>query len=355
MLHKSDLILPLSSISSEDKDYVGEKAAYLGEMVKQGFPYPPGFVITQNAYHQFLAKRNLPDKLIKEIFRAYKRLERPLIDADVEVILSSPLSQKKEVIVAHGEAILVEKIKSIWTSSSLPIIVRKIPRASCSGVMFTINPKHNGKTKIIISEEKTENHYEVSKDNLEIVFKGIKRYTRQKLTDHQIINVAALGKKLQAYHYFPQEVHFAIENNKIYITSIKPITHTSLKLIPIKSGQSSKLLSGIINRKILLKGNSLYPGMATGHLRIIQNIEDINRILRGEIIVIPYQDLIKHPVIKAGAIVVTKDRFRHVSHPTLGPFFSGKPAILTTFDASKMLTNGTVVTVNGKNGEVYLG
>jgi pyruvate,water dikinase len=115
------------------------------------------------------------------------------------------------------------------------------------------------------------------------------------------------------------------------------------------------LKSKINNRKILLKGNAIYPGIATGHLRIIQSMQDFNKILRGEIIVIPYQDLIKRSIIKAGAIVATDERFNHMSHLTLGPFFSGKPTIITTPETTKMLRNGAVVTVNGKSGELHLG
>lgn len=355
MLKKSDLIIALSNISNEDKDSVGEKAASLGEVLKHGFPCPPGFVITHNAYQQFLKKNKLPDRLITEIFRAYKRLERPLKDANVEIIISGPLSQKKEVIKVHGEAVLIEKIKSIWTYSSSPIIVRKIPLTSCSGVMYTIDPKHNDKTKIVVIEDKTKNHYEVLKENLKITFKAIGHGKTKKLTDKQIVSIAALGKKLQEYLYFPQEIRFAIEKNKIFITQTKPITPMTPAFTPIKLGQAPNVQNKINSKKVLLKGKPLYSGIATGHLRTIHNSHEIEKVLRGEIIVIPYQDLIRHPVLKAGAIIATNNKFRYLAHPTLGPFFSGKPTIISTSDVSKILRDGTVVTVNGKNGEIYMG
>lgn len=345
MLKKTDLVVALSKVSNEDKDLVGEKAASLGEMIKLGFPFPDGFVITQNAYHQFALKHNLPDKLIKEIFRAYKRLESPLKDATVEILLSNILIQKKET--AKGEAILVEKIKSIWLKNPSSIVICKIPQTSNIGVMFTIDPKHNNKTKIVINEGKTENHYEVLKKELKISSKIINRGKVQRLTDKQIINVAALGKKLQEYCYFPQEICFAIENSKVYITNIKPIT--SLKH-EINHNHPKRFI-----HSALVKGKPLYPGIATGHLRIIQSMQDINKILRGEVIVIPYQDMIKHSLIKAGAIVVTDNRYHYIPHLQLGAFFSGKPTVVIKPNAISVLKNGAVVTVNGKNGEVYLG
>ena len=354
MLNKSNLILPLSSISNNDKELVGEKAANLGEMKKQGFPLPEGFVITQNAYRQFALKHNLPDKLIKEIFKAYKRLEESLKDATVELFF-----RKKEVTVAYGEAVLLEKIKSIWAHNFTSIVVRKIPQTSYFGVMFTIDPTHNDKTKIVIKEGKTENRYEVLKKGLKITSKIINKGKVQMLTDKQLINVAEWGKKIQDYYYFPQEVYFAIDKNKIFITRTKPITiqvqSSKLKAQNHTTSHVSKPRTVLVRGKLLLVGTPASPGIATGHLRIIQNMQDVNKILRGEVVVIPYQDLIIRPVIKAGAIVVTDNSFHHMPPFTPSARFSGKPALITTPNEAKMLKNGAVVTVNGKNGKVYLG
>lgn len=385
MLKKSDLIVPLSKISSDDIELVGEKAANLGEMIKHGFPFPEGFVITQNAYHQFTLNHNLPDKLIRVIFRAYKRLEHSLKDAAVEIFISNLIKQKKESVIAKGEAVLIEKIKTIWARHSSAIVVRKIPLTSNHGIMFTVDPINSDKTKIVIYDEEKQNHYEVLKKNLKITFKAIHKGTKQKLKDKQIINIAALGKKLQAYCYFPQEVHFSIERNKIFITNIKPISHIISKF-PLKEQQPSLIVklvgintlhrkpklihqftqdsrfaesrrakpqARINNTKILLKGNSIYPGIATGHLRIIQSMQDINKILRGDVVVIPYQDLVKNSVLKAGAFVATNKRLLRIPYLTPNSLFPGKPTVITTPESAKILTNGTVVTVNGTDGKVY--
>lgn len=371
MMQKSDLIISLSDVSTEDKDLVGEKAASLGEMLKHGFPFPAGFVITSNAYRQFVLNNNLPEKFVKEIFRAYKRLESPLKDATVEVLLSLPLDckiykllQKKET--AKGEAVLIEKTRSIFAyffrtiayfyqnsghnvnfKVEPAIVVRKVPQSSNFGTIFTSDPVNNDKTKIVIKEEKSGNRYDVLRNNLEISSKNINKGRSQLIADKQLIEVARWGKKLQEYCYFPQEIRFAIEKNKIFITQTKPIT-------TVKS-QMNDLSTKKPKHKILLKGKMLYPGIATGHLRIIQSMQDFNKILRGEIIVVPYQDLVKHPAIKAGAIVATDDRLHQIQHLPIGAFFSGKPTIITTSDAGRILTNGTVVTVNGKSGDVYMG
>ncbi len=59
-------LLWFAEISKEDTLLVGGKGANLGEMVKAGFPVPPGFVIVAKAYKEFLEKNGL-DKKIKDI------------------------------------------------------------------------------------------------------------------------------------------------------------------------------------------------------------------------------------------------------------------------------------------------
>ena len=49
------LILPLAEVSDSDIALVGGKAGKLGEVVRQGLPVPPGFVITTEAYEAFVA------------------------------------------------------------------------------------------------------------------------------------------------------------------------------------------------------------------------------------------------------------------------------------------------------------
>lgn len=363
MLQHSDLVVWLNHIEKEDIDNVGREATVIGELVKLGIPLPSGFVITTSAYHQFLLENNLltitkpvrkikeaimSKKLIKEIFRAYKQLEWPLKDATVDIYSSFPKKKFKNV---KGEANLIQGVKSLWSlffESSTnhyisAIVVQKKISPFCSGIMFTIDHSRNDKTKIIIYEGNAAgNHYEVSKKDLEIVNKVIEKSRRQVLTDNQIIGLAAIGKKLQEHYYFPQEVYFAVENNKVYVTKIKPITHISFPQ------------SRVSNRKILLKGNSIYPGIATGYLRIIRRTQDTNKLLPGDIaIVTSTKNLKLNQVTRKARAVVIESKLRYLPYNPITPRFYGKPTIVTTPNSSNVLRDGIVATVNGTSGEMY--
>ncbi len=58
-------ILDLADVSDADLPLVGGKAGKLGEMIRQGLPVPPGFVITTDAYRAFLAGTSLKSEVAK--------------------------------------------------------------------------------------------------------------------------------------------------------------------------------------------------------------------------------------------------------------------------------------------------
>jgi len=47
-------VVSLAEVSESDLPLVGGKASKLGELVRQGLPIPPGFVLTTEAYDAFV-------------------------------------------------------------------------------------------------------------------------------------------------------------------------------------------------------------------------------------------------------------------------------------------------------------
>lgn len=52
---------PLTDFRAVDIDVAGGKGAALGELLWHGFPVPPGFVVTTEAYRSFLAETELAE------------------------------------------------------------------------------------------------------------------------------------------------------------------------------------------------------------------------------------------------------------------------------------------------------
>ncbi len=57
------LVVDLAQVSDSDLPLVGGKAGKLGELVREGLPIPPGFVITTEAYQSFVEATGLSDVL----------------------------------------------------------------------------------------------------------------------------------------------------------------------------------------------------------------------------------------------------------------------------------------------------
>lgn len=381
---KSDLIVGFSDIDREDIELVGEEAVKLSEIQRLNVSIPKGFVVTTKAYLEFLqplfsSKRGyvindrsfMPSNVVGEVFKSYKRLEGPLKDAWVNVVpsiysknLLNLTFKLKKYTYVKGEANLIQKIRSAWASffTSLltlqhidyskikpAIVVCKVSPNSDSAVMYTIDPKTNDKTKIVINQgDKTGNHYEVLKGTLKIIDKP--SLTWRMLTDRQIISLASWGKSLQEYYYFPQEVHFSIDKSDVYVTLTKPMQDIAAR----DKIQNAKLHKGNNNRTVLLKGNPIHPGIARGYLRIIRNTHDVNKIASGDVAIVTNTKCLKldQTLRKARAIVI-EGKFPNMPHISISKRFYGKPMIVATPNSSKVLRDGVVVTLNATTGEVY--
>src|SRR5690242_18630306 len=54
-----EFVLDLSRVGKDDLARAGGKGSNLGELIRAGFPVPPGFVVTTAAYDRFVAANDL--------------------------------------------------------------------------------------------------------------------------------------------------------------------------------------------------------------------------------------------------------------------------------------------------------
>ncbi|NIN35073.1 MAG: phosphoenolpyruvate synthase, partial [Gammaproteobacteria bacterium] len=143
----------------------------------------------------------------------------------------------------------------------IAVPVQKMVQSQASGVMFTIEPTTSDQSKItieavlglgemIVSGDVTPDHYVVSKNNMKIIDKEIKRQewklvkqeggkgkddnikvdltpdeqAQQKITDDDILTLARIGKQLEDHYQFPQDIEWAKENGEIFIVQTRPVT-----------------------------------------------------------------------------------------------------------------------------------
>lgn len=446
MSNRHKLVLWFKDVDKDDIALVGGKGANLGEMTQAGFPVPPGFIVTATAYYAFIRENNLTTKIntllktanyeradslvqvsrhIKElilaakiskelqaeVFRSYTILGGVFKDALVAVRSSATAEdlptasfagQQETFLNVQGEANLMQKIKEAWASLFEPraifyrheqhfdhfrigiaLPVQKMVSSEVSGIMFTLDPVTNDKSKLVIEAiyglgeyivqgKVTPDHYEVSKKDDTILVKNIAVQDvlykkvgthnkevaippavgkKQKLSDKHILELARLGKKLEKHYYFPQDCEWAVEKNTVYLVQTRPITTikaTSQKQVAAEDAKATSKL------QLLLKGAPASPGLASGPVRVMQSAKEIDKVVRGEVIVAPQTNPDFVPAMKKAVAIVT-DMGGRTSHAAIVSRELGIPAVVGSNSATKILKTGDVVTVNGMVGEVYKG
>jgi len=431
-----------SEIHKEDVPLVGGKGANLGEMTNAGFPVPNGFVVTSKAYYEFIKENQLdvkikhllssakfdsstaldklskqikkmvtdgklPEDVIKQVVTAYNKLggalEYPLVavrsSATAEDLANASFAGQQETFLnVKGDAVLLEKIKEGWASLfdaraifyrhqqhfdhilvGIALVVQKMVESDKSGVMFTIDPVTNDKTKIVIESiyglgelivqgEENPDHYEVSKADFSIMSKKFSLQnkkmvkagadnkivklsksegSKQKISDAQIIILAKLGEKLEKHYYFPQDVEWAIEKNQVFIVQTRSVTTT-------KTTNDVVTVDKVPAADVILKGDPASPGIAAGPARVIFSAKEIDKVLPGDVLVAPQTNPDFVPAMKKAIAIVT-DSGGRTSHAAIVSRELGVPAVVGTVKATKTIKTGEIITVNGTTGEIYKG
>jgi len=119
-------ILHFNEIGKNDIDTAGGKGANLGELVKKGFPVPPGFVITAHVCERFFKTLHLEKeidrlkKLSKDEFEAQCNKIRSLIEkADISKDLSEAIYNAHSKLTENQDSKIVCAVRSSATAEDL--------------------------------------------------------------------------------------------------------------------------------------------------------------------------------------------------------------------------------------------
>jgi pyruvate,water dikinase len=202
-------IVWFNEVTKDDVPLVGGKGANLGEMTRAEIPVPPGFIVTADAYFDFIEEAKLdkgirdllqpldssnskqlqhiadqvkqlileatmPDKLASEIREAYVKLGRGLVavrsSATAEDLPTASFAgQQRTFLNVENEDEVVLAVQECWASLFEPraifyreqqgfdhfkvgiaVPVQKMVQSQSSGVMFTLEPVSSDRSKIVI-------------------------------------------------------------------------------------------------------------------------------------------------------------------------------------------------------------
>jgi len=242
-VHKT--IVWFNEVTKEDVSLVGGKGANLGEMTNAKIPVPPGFIVTAAAYFDFLKqsktideirrllkpldpndskqlqqtsaqikevilKATMSPELAEEIKQAYTKMGRGLVavrsSATAEDLPEASFAgQQSTFLNVEGEDEVVLAVQDCWASLfesraifyrqqqnfdhlkvGIAVPVQKMVQSQTAGVIFTLDPLTNDRSRIvveavyglgeaIVSGDVTPDYYVIDKVVLRIIDKKISR------------------------------------------------------------------------------------------------------------------------------------------------------------------------------------
>lgn len=255
-------------------------------------------------------------------------------------------------------------------------VIQKMVESVVSGIMFTANPNGElgqiiieagwGLGETVVSGSITPDNYIVDKKNLNILNKkmnkqeymlvkdgaenvqvnlGERKAIMQKLSDTKITELAEIGRKIEEHYAKPMDIEWALEDDKLFIVQARPITTLGKKV----TGSAVQTTD-----KPIIEGLPAAPGVVSGIVKIVPEIKDIEKVVKGDILVTKMTSPSWVPVMKKASGIIT-DEGGSTCHAAIVSRELGIPCIVGTGNATEVLKDGTEVTLDGFRGAVYAG
>ena len=359
-------------------------------------------------------KAKMPEKLAQQIREAYRSLgksektENALVavrsSATAEDLPEASFAGQQDTFLnIRGEDMLLEHVQRCWASLYTPraiyyrvkhdfphekvaiaVVVQVMVDATKAGVMFTRHPSTGNDVSVIeaawglgegvVSGHVTPDFYEVAPDGKVLTTRvasketmyvrgkndrtvvepvpGAKK-TQRVLADEELKQLNALGRAIEKHYGAPQDIEWAIsQNGTLNVLQARPIT--TLKGKSGASGAASAPQTESGTGGTLLTGLGASPGVAAGKVALLKDTEEMEKVKTGDILVTTMTTPDMVPAMKRAAAIVT-DEGGMTCHAAIVSRELGVPAIVGTKNATKLLKDGLLVTVDGEKGHVVEG
>jgi pyruvate,water dikinase len=354
------------------------------------------------AYDNLNIDKETLDNASKDVVGVLSAAKEPVVVAvrssatTEDLITASFAGQQDTFLNIKGNQNLLEAVKKCWASlftaratyyrkrkgfehekSLIAVIVQKMINSDKSGVTFTINPINNNKNEIVIeavyglgegivSGTIEPDNYIIDKGKLKLKNQKIgkkniyftkseegktvqlktpeDKVTEQVLEWHELEKLAYYAKKLEEHYKWPQDIEWAIEKNNIFIVQTRPVT----------TAEKKETKQEKIKGTFILKGFAASPGVASGTVRVIHSLNELDKIQKGDVLVTKMTNPDMVVTMQKATAIVT-DEGGLTCHAAIVSREIGVPAIVGTRKATEVLKEGQTITVDGTNGKIYLG
>ncbi|MFI7060828.1 PEP/pyruvate-binding domain-containing protein [Kribbella sp. NPDC050124] len=390
----------LVSLIEATPEQAGGKAAVLGQLLRAGFPVPPGFVVPVEVYRavtrrldlpavlaergpaevrRLVASQPLPSGVMDELVEALERLGGHAVavrsSASNEDTAAASAAGQHDSFLAVSRETVAARVSAVWASlwsdraiayrsSGLPemaVIVQRHIDADVAGVLFTGDPTvieaSWGLGESVVGGRVTPDTYTVSNSTVRTRRPGTKQTrldgtttsevpptdrARLCLDDLQLLQLAELAHNAAAHIGTPQDIEFALTNNHLWLLQSRPIT------TPLPASEHTDGAPGL---GAGLRGTGGSAGIASGPARVVRGPGDFGRVRAGDILVCRFTDPAWTPLFGVVAGVVTETGGL-LSHAAIVAREHRIPAVLGVPDATTALHDGQPITLNGTTGTV---
>ncbi len=344
---------------------------------------------------------------IKNIKSAHALLQTTSRDASFVAVRSSATAedlpgasfagQQATFVNTLGKEAVVNAVQKCWASLftaraiyyrvknnfphmkvAIAVVVQKQINSDMSGVMFSINPATNNLNQVVIeaifglgeavvSGEVNPNTYVLDKKTGNMVEKDLpgqnffltrdaytgqtiqrnlpkEKQKQQVLNEQQIKFLYKLALNVESHYGTPQDLEWAIEKNQIFLVQTRPVT----TLKPQEAEHAS------VKAQAILKGLGASPGHATGKVKLVSNVDELDKVEKGDILVTAMTNPDYVPAMQRAVAIVT-DEGGITAHAAIVSREMGIPAVVGTKSATKILHDNDTITVDGSTGLVYRG
>ena len=263
----------------------------------------------------------------------------------------------------------------------IAVVVQEMANAEKAGVMFTVHPSTGeeqmlieaawGLGEAVVSGTVTPDTYWVDKKTGELLNFNISEKNtmfkkdpeagktiqtdvpddlknKRVLSDEELAELTALGKRIQEHYDFPQDTEWAIENGKIFMLQSRPIT-----TLGMNNGTEAQEGAGE-ERTIITKGLGASPGLVSGAVKIVKDTDELDKVGNGDILVTVMTTPDMVPAMKRANGIIT-DEGGVTCHAAIVSRELGISCVVGTGDATKILEENEMVTIDGNKGIVYKG
>lgn len=282
---------------------------------------------------------------------------------------------------AYGQRVIAyRKAEGMDEEPTIAVVVQKMVESARSGVMFTADPASGdrgtivieaafGLGEVVVGGQVEVDTYVVDKQGPSLrsarvgrkAFKIVRdeRGREQKLTlgpdeaerrvlaDAEILALARLGARVEAHYGAPQDLEWAEEGGEFFLVQTRPITTLSAE-------STAEAGAGPPAGTVLVTGLGASPGVVRGTVRILRTPDQGAQLQAGELLVAPMTSPDWVPTMRRAVGVVT-DSGGMTCHAAIVSRELRIPCIVGAREATRVLRDGELVTIDGRRGQVLAG